>query len=118
MLSVRALLARLWKRNKRKVVSDSRVTLPGNFACKPGLSFNLLVRVALAVALAYLLVNRDLVSIPVFRAASFTDLHASVASVTTFDMERLCTWSLVRLCTYHHSYVALELNFSFSCMLI
>ena len=50
-LSVRALLARLPKRNKRKVVSGSGVTLPVNFACKPGLSFNPLARVALAVGL-------------------------------------------------------------------
>ena len=55
LLSVRALLA---KRNKRKVVSGSRVTLPENFACKPGLSFNPLARVTLAVGLPYLLVNR------------------------------------------------------------
>ena len=41
-----------------KVVSDSRVTLPVNFACKPGLSFNPLARVTLAVGLPYLLVNR------------------------------------------------------------
>ena len=58
LLSVRALLARLPKRNKRKVVSGSRVTLPENFACKPGLSFNPLARVTLAVGLPYLLVNR------------------------------------------------------------
>ena len=32
LLSVRALLARLPKRNKRKVVSGSRVTLPVDFA--------------------------------------------------------------------------------------
>ena len=55
LLSVRALLARLPKRNKRKVVSGSRVTLPENFACKPGLSFNPLARVTLAVGLPYLL---------------------------------------------------------------
>ena len=36
LLSVRALLVRLLKRNKRKVVSCSRVTLPVNFAFKPG----------------------------------------------------------------------------------
>ena len=59
-LSVRALLARLAKRNKRKVVSGSRVTLPVNFACKPRLSFNPLARVSLAVGLRYLLVNRAL----------------------------------------------------------
>ena len=47
LLSVRALLARLTKRNKRKVVSGSRVTLPENFACKPGLSFHPLARVTL-----------------------------------------------------------------------
>ena len=41
--SVGALLARLPKRNKRKVVSGSRVTLPVNFACKPGLSLTLLL---------------------------------------------------------------------------
>ena len=60
LLSVRALLARLPKCNKRKVVSGSgvRVTLPANFACKPGLSFNPLPRVTLAVGLPYLLVNR------------------------------------------------------------
>ena len=60
LLSVRALLASLPKRNKRKVVSGSRVTLPENFACKPGLSFNPLARVTLAVGLPYLLVNRAL----------------------------------------------------------
>ena len=58
LVSVHALLARLLKRNKRKVVSGSRVTLPVNFACKPGLSFNPLARVTLAVGLPYLLVNR------------------------------------------------------------
>ena len=57
LLSVCALLARL-PNNKRKVVSGSRVTLPENFACKPGLSFNPLARVTLAVGLPYLLVNR------------------------------------------------------------
>ena len=60
LLSVRALLARLPKRNKRKVVSGSRVTLPENFAFKPRLSFNPLARVTLAVGLPYLLVNRAL----------------------------------------------------------
>ena len=55
---VRALLARLPKRNKRKIVSGSRVTLPVNFACKPGISSNPLARVTLAVGLPYLLVNR------------------------------------------------------------
>ena len=59
LFSVRALLARLPpKRNKREVVSGSRVTLPENFTCKPGLSFNPLARVTLAVGLPYLLVNR------------------------------------------------------------
>ena len=61
LLSVRALLARLPKRNKRKVVSGSRVTLPENLACKPGLPFNPLARVTLAVGLPYRLVNRALV---------------------------------------------------------
>ena len=61
LLPVRALLARLPRRNKRKVVSGSRATLPVNFACKPGLSFNPLARVTLAVGLPYLLVNRGLV---------------------------------------------------------
>ena len=56
--TVRALLARSPKRNRRKVVSGSRVTLPENFACKPELSFNPLARVTLAVGLPYLLVNR------------------------------------------------------------
>ena len=54
LLSIRALLARLPKRNKRKVVSGSRVTLPENFA------FNPLARVTLAAGLPYLLVNRAL----------------------------------------------------------
>ena len=54
LLSVRALLARLPKRNKRKVVSGSRVTLPVNFACKPRLSFNPLAKVTLAVGSPYL----------------------------------------------------------------
>ena len=63
LLSVHALLARLLKRNKCKAVSGSRVTLPVNFACKPGLSFNLLARVTLAVGLPYLLVNRALDSL-------------------------------------------------------
>ena len=58
LLTVRALLARSPKRNKRKVVSGSRVTLHENFACKPELSFNPLARVTLAVGLPYLLVNR------------------------------------------------------------
>ena len=48
-------LARSPKRNKRKVVSGSRVTLPENFAYKPELSFNPLARVTLAVGLPYLL---------------------------------------------------------------
>ena len=63
LLSVRALLARSPKRNKRKVVSGSRVTLPVNFACKPRLSFNPLARVTLAVGLPYFLVNRALMTI-------------------------------------------------------
>ena len=60
LLTVRALLARSSKRNKRKVVSGSMVTLPENFACKPELSFNPLARVTLAVGLPYLLVNMAL----------------------------------------------------------
>ena len=56
-------LARSSKRNKRKVFSGSRVTLPENFAYKPELSFNPLARVTLAVGLPYLLVNRALVVI-------------------------------------------------------
>ena len=60
LLSVRALLAWLPKRSKRKVVSGSRVTLPEHFASKPGLSFNRLARVTLAVGLPYFLVNRAL----------------------------------------------------------
>ena len=44
LLSVRALLAKLPKRNKHKVVSGGRpVTLPVKFACKPGLSLTLLL---------------------------------------------------------------------------
>ena len=58
LLSVCALPARLPKRNKRKVVSRSRVTLPVNFVSKPGLSFNPPARVTLAVGLPYLHVNR------------------------------------------------------------
>ena len=58
-------LARSPKRNKRKVVSGSRVTLPEKFAYKPELSFNPLARVTLAVELPYLLVNRALVEIVV-----------------------------------------------------
>ena len=54
LLSVRALLARSPKRNKHKVVSGSRVTLPENFAYKSGLSFNPLARVTLTVGLPYL----------------------------------------------------------------
>ena len=60
--TVRALLAKLPKHNKRKVVPGNRVTLPVNFACKPRLSFNPLARVTLAVGVPYLLVNRALVS--------------------------------------------------------
>ena len=60
LLSARVILARSPKRNKRKVVSGSRVTLPKNFVYKPGLSFNPLARVTLAVGLPYLLVNRAL----------------------------------------------------------
>ena len=62
LLSVRASIAGLPKRNKRKVVSGSRITLPVNFACKPELSFHPLARVTLAVGLPYLLVNRALVT--------------------------------------------------------
>ena len=59
LLSVRALLTRLPKRKKRKVVSGSSlVTLPEHFAYKPGLSFNPLARVTLVVGLPYVLVNR------------------------------------------------------------
>ena len=55
-------LARSPKRNKRKVVSGSRVTLPENFAYKPEVSFNPLARVTLALGLSYLLVNRALLT--------------------------------------------------------
>ena len=60
LLSIPALLTRQPNRNKRKVVSGSRVTLPVNFACNPGLSFNPLAMVSLAEGLLYLLVNRAL----------------------------------------------------------
>ena len=70
LLSVRALPARSPKRNKRKVVLGSRVTLPENFAYKPGLSFNPLARVTLTVGLPYLLVNRALIEIRVRDLAS------------------------------------------------
>ena len=62
LLSVCALVAKLPKRNKRKVVSRSRVTQPVNFVGKPGLSFHPLARVTLAVGLPYFLVNRALVN--------------------------------------------------------
>ena len=53
LLSVLALFTRLTKkRNKWKVVSGSGVTVPVNFARKPGLSLTLLL------GLPYLLVNR------------------------------------------------------------
>ena len=70
LLSVRALLTWSPKRNKCKVFSGSRVTLPVNFACKPGLSFNPLARVTLAVGLPYLLVNMALAMEPQLRTAS------------------------------------------------
>ena len=54
-------LARSPKRNKRKVVSGSRVTLPENFAYKPELSFNPLARVTLALGSSSFHVNRALV---------------------------------------------------------
>ena len=54
-------LARSPKRNKRKVVSGSRVILPENFACKPELSFNPLARVTLALGSSSFHVNRALV---------------------------------------------------------
>ena len=53
LLSVSALLARSPKRNKRKVVSGSRVHLK-ILLINPGY----LARVTLAVGLPYLLVNR------------------------------------------------------------
>ena len=40
----------------------NKVTLPEDFACKPGLPFNPLARVTLAVGLPYLLVNRALIN--------------------------------------------------------
>ena len=75
----RALLARSPKRNKRKVVSGSRVTLPVNFAYKPGLSFNPLARVTLAVGLPYLLVNR---------ALEVTELIDAFFLLTKFKLEK------------------------------
>ena len=69
--TVRALLARSPKRNKRKVVSGSRATLPENFACKPELSFNPLVGVTLAVGLPYLLVSRALENWSFLRTDNF-----------------------------------------------
>ena len=56
--SVRASFARSPKRNKRKIVPGSRVTLPENYAYKPGLSSNPFAWVTLAGGLPYLLVNR------------------------------------------------------------
>ena len=58
LLSDRTLLTRSPKRNKREVVSGSRVTLTINFACKPGLYYNPLARGTTAVGLPYLIVNR------------------------------------------------------------
>ena len=74
LLTVRALLARSPKCNKRKVVSGSRVTLPENFACKPELHvcFNPLARVTLAVGLPYLLVNRALIAMADLTVCSCT----------------------------------------------
>ena len=50
-------LARSPKRNKRKVVSGSRVTLPENFAYKPELSFNPLARMIPALGSSSFHVN-------------------------------------------------------------
>ena len=46
-------LARSLKRNKHKVVSGSRVTLPENFAYKPELSFHPLARVTLPILIRF-----------------------------------------------------------------
>ena len=89
MWTVRALLARSPKRNKRKVFSGSRVTLPENFACKPEASFNPLARVTLAVGLPYLLVNRALIAEYFFMLYTFYDrafyTHGAIAY-----FERIC----------------------------
>ena len=53
-------LARSPKRNKRKVVSGSRVTLPENFACKRELSFNSLARMIPALGSSSFHVNGPL----------------------------------------------------------
>ena len=58
LLSVHALLARLPKRNKLKVVSGSGIILLVNFACKPGLTFSPLAGDTLEVGLPYLLLNK------------------------------------------------------------
>ena len=50
-LIFRDLFTRSPKHNKCKVVSGNRVTLPVNFACKPGPSYNPLDKVTLAVGL-------------------------------------------------------------------
>ena len=75
--SFRALLARLPKRKKRKVVSGSRVTPPVNFACKTELSFSPLAKVTLAVGLPYLLVIRALH----FEHSTPSNIHCSYSSV-------------------------------------
>ena len=71
-------LARSPKRNKRKVVSGSKVTLPQTFAYKPGLSFSPLARVTLAVGLPYLLVNRALLT-------SFSPAVRTISYVSSFS---------------------------------
>ena len=71
-------------RNKRKLVSGSRITLPENFAYKPELSINPLARVTLAVGLPYLLVNRAL--------ASF----AAVTGMSNFGTEAECSYNFLQ----------------------
>ena len=95
--SLRALLARLPKRNKRKVVLDSRVTLPVNFACKPGLYFNHLARVILAVGLPYILVNRALVFANFVIQKKSQNLSAAKIKDTKFSDLCIEVFCLLRL---------------------
>ena len=109
LLSVGASLARLPKRNKCKVVSGSRVTLPVNFARKSRLSFNPLARVTLAVGLPYLLVNRALVYclqdkemliLSAFNRTLQINFKSTILQYLSFQLSRhlsISTWELLAL---------------------
>ena len=103
LLSVRALLPRSPKRNKRKVVSGSRLavgfTLPENFAYKPELSFNPLAMVTLAVGSPYLLVNRAL------NTSFVTDQIVPMKLLTSYIRARLKFMSVMyeAVCVCHNN---------------